>query len=334
MGDNNPGPSTTGNPPTMQDLINSLAQSTITSVETQGRLEQAFIAFLQHQETEATRRNDRPKGSGPKPKEPKSYDGDRSDGKLDDHIRDLKNWVNFWAVRHSWQDEGEMIDQAATYLTGKMARIFSHRRAEIHTFPEYIEWLQSMFKDRNEQSKLRDEWQALVQGSNSVHEYVSDLEYLASRITPAKGLEEKKEHFRAGLNATIQIRIAEHPEWDSLPFHQFVAFADRMEQIEALQQDVKRRTQGHPSGRLMAISETAPRRGGYKLQQAAKRPRKGTEQWQTYCKERDACYNCGESGHQSRNCKQPSDLPRVRARSSVPPPNHRRFFSKPGKVRT
>lgn len=110
-----------------------------------------------------------------------------------------------------------MIDQAAIFLTGEMARIFSHRRVDIHTFPEYLEWLEFAFNYRNEQSKLRDEWHSLVQGSNLVHEYVSELTYLAARIIPTKGLEELKEHFRAGLNSAIQIRMAEHPEWDSLP---------------------------------------------------------------------------------------------------------------------
>jgi hypothetical protein len=41
----------------------------------------------------------RPSSYGPKVKEPRTYDGDRSNGKLDDHIRDVTNWVLFYKAR-------------------------------------------------------------------------------------------------------------------------------------------------------------------------------------------------------------------------------------------
>ena len=31
-----------------------------------------------------------------RPKEPRSYNSDQSNGKLEDHIRDVYNWVDFY----------------------------------------------------------------------------------------------------------------------------------------------------------------------------------------------------------------------------------------------
>ena len=124
--------------------------------------------------------------SGPKVKEPKTYDGDRSNGKLDDHIRDVTNWVSFYEARGHWTSEREAVEQSATYLTGRMHRIYGLQNTSLQTMSQYIEWLKRTFKDNNEQYHLRDDWQATIQGHRTVLEYASDLIYLAARIVPAK----------------------------------------------------------------------------------------------------------------------------------------------------
>jgi hypothetical protein len=57
-----------------QDTMNDLAQAVFTLVEVQPRTSPAY-AFI----------------SGPKVKKLKTYDGDRSNGKFDDHIQDVSN---------------------------------------------------------------------------------------------------------------------------------------------------------------------------------------------------------------------------------------------------
>jgi hypothetical protein len=100
--------------------------------------------------------------NGPKVKESKTYDGDRSNGKLDDHIRDVTNWVSFYEVRGHWISEREAVEQSATYLTGRMYRIYGLQNESLRTMPQYIEWLERTFKDNNEQYHLRDDWQATI----------------------------------------------------------------------------------------------------------------------------------------------------------------------------
>ena len=78
------------------------------------------VQALGHTITSMAARTGAGRGTGPKAKEPGSYDGDRTAGKLDDHIRDLENWVRFHESRGHWIDETEKVSQAATYLTGKM----------------------------------------------------------------------------------------------------------------------------------------------------------------------------------------------------------------------
>ena len=324
MGDNQtqdpslPEANNNSNPPiTMEIFLTNLAESSLANDRTVRELSNAFTSYMNFQQAIATRQETeasrRPQGHGPKPKEPQGYDGDRQDGKLDDHIRDLDNWIKFYARRHNWQDESEKVDQAATFLTGKMARIYSLHRVKIRTYDDYVSWLRSMFRDNNEQAKLRDQWAALMQDRTTVHEYAAELIYLAARITPEKSDSEKKEHFRMGLDPALQVRLAEHPEWDDANFETFIGYADRMEQIEMAKKDVQRRTGSYEQGRVFTISaptSAAPRRGGRKLTHGVRKPRKGTDEWQAFCKKNEACYNCGDTGHQARNCKKPVESAR------------------------
>ena len=168
---------------------------------------------------------------------------------------------------------------------------------------DYLAWLRRTFKDNNEQYHLRDEWQATVQGHRTVLEYASDLIYLAARIVPAKSQSEIKEHFRAGLSQRLQMKLAEHPEWDDLGLDDFIARADRQDQIEEAKDRVRYKTEKHETDRGRAYTITAaPRRGGRRPSSLTRRPRKGTQEWQTWCKTRDACFECGDAGHCIRNC--------------------------------
>ncbi|KAF7514280.1 hypothetical protein GJ744_000050 [Endocarpon pusillum] len=156
--------------------------------------------------------------SGPKIKEPRTYDGDRSDGKLDDHIRDVTNWVNFYDARGHWTSPREAVEQAATYLTGKMHRMYTLQNRPLETLPLYIAWLRVTFKDHNEQQRLQQDWQATVQGTKTVLEYAADLVYLAAQITPTKSEDGIKEHFRTGFGEKLQMKLTEKP--DFLRFYQ------------------------------------------------------------------------------------------------------------------
>ena len=129
-------------------------------IEQQAMSSQNIAALTEAMQSLATNRNERtsaaPRGSGPKPKEPKPYDGDRSDGKLDDHLRDLRNWVQFYEARGQWADEREKITQASSYLTGKMHRLFDAFQFSLTTFDRYCDWLHRTFRDANKQLRLRD----------------------------------------------------------------------------------------------------------------------------------------------------------------------------------
>ena len=96
--------------------------------------------------------------------------------------------------------------------------------------------------------------------------YAQDLIYLAARINPQKTDNEIKEHFRTGLSSSIQIGMAEHPEWDEVNLNQYIMFADRQQQVEEAKAEVRKRTGGRSGeqGRLLALTNT-PRRGGRKF---------------------------------------------------------------------
>jgi hypothetical protein len=270
----------------------------------------------------------KPRGTGPKPKEPSRYDGDRTDGKLDDHIRDVENWIRFHERRNHWGDETEKVEQAATYLTGKMHRMYDLSRASIATFPEYIAWLRETFKDSNENIKLKEEWRCCTQGSRTVMDYATDLIYLAQRIVPRKLDAEIKDHFRTGLSPRIQLRLAEHPEYENNNLSDYIGRADTLYQIE-LAKDHVRQQAGGSQHMLYGIKPTEdhaesedledvydretetfytlrdPRRGTDVLGMSSGNLRKGTPQWSDWCKANEACFNCAKKGHRTRDCAQP-----------------------------
>lgn len=294
-----------------QDLINHLGQAMTTMMNAQPA-----------GPTPAAR----PTGGGPKVKEPRSYDGDRSNNKLEDHVRDLTNWVNFYDRRGYWQSEQEKIEQSATYLTGRMHRMYDLQSNSLSTFAAYVQWLHTTFKDNNEQHRLRDDWNACIQSGKSVMEYASEILYLRARITPFKSDAEVREHMRSGLDRPIQMKLLEHPDADNLSLDEFVARADRYEQIEAAKAFIQRGSDNRSSsrGQVYAIAG-APRRGGRRPSSLTRRPRKGTQEWQDWCKEHSACFGCGNMAHRSRDCPEKIGTARspTRGRPQSPYPRAR-----------
>ena len=315
--------------PTADDLLRSLAEGQRLNQDTMNGLAQAVTALLT---TQAQASPSSHSSNGPKVKEPRTYDGDRSNGKLDDHIRDITNWVSFYDARRHWTSEREAVEQAATYLTGRMHRIYGLQNASLRTMSEYVDWLRRTFKDNNEQYHLRDDWQATIQGHRTVLEYASDLIYLAARIVPHKSEAEIKEHFRAGLSSRLQMKLAEHPEWDDLSLNDFIGRADRQDQIEEAKDRVRYQSERRSDsrGRAYAIAG-APRRGGRRPSSVTRRPRKGSEEWQTWCNTREACFECGNPGHIARDCPQKAGTTtkRPQTRSSSPHPRKGRVDRAP-----
>src|SRR3954447_7083732 len=95
--------------PSIEELFRALAEGQRLNQDTMNGLAQAVTTLVASQSRTSST-------NGPKVKEPKTYDGDRSNGKLDDHIRDVTNWVSFYEARGHWTSEREAVEQAATYL--------------------------------------------------------------------------------------------------------------------------------------------------------------------------------------------------------------------------
>ena len=320
------------------DPATLLTQVMATQQHSNHTMNQLAGVFNQYMQIQANQANQPSKTMGPKIKEPRSYEGDRSNGKLDDHIRDLKNWVGYYEKRHHWNDEAEKVTQSSTFLNGRIHQIFQLQKDSISTFPDYVLFLERTFRDNNEQFRLRDEWQQLNQGTQTVLEYASDVIFLSAKIVPAKAESEIKEHFRVGLKPSINIRFAENPEWNDLSFDSFIAKADMIDQIEAEKEYLRKKAGLPVSDRAFLIQ--GAHRGGRRPSALTRRPRKGTPEWQDFCRSTNACFNCGKEGHSVRNCSQPLDNERPKLQDpalsrSAPRRGQKKVtFRKSGKGRT
>jgi hypothetical protein len=101
--------------PSIEDLFRALAEGQRMNQDTMNGLVQAVSTLVASQSRTCSVHSST---SGPKVKELQTYDGDRSNGKLEDHIRDVTNWVSFCEARGHWTSEREAVEQAATYLIG------------------------------------------------------------------------------------------------------------------------------------------------------------------------------------------------------------------------
>lgn len=74
--------------PSVEELFRALAEGQRMNQDTMNGLSQAVATLVASQSRTSSVHSST---NGPKVKEPKTYDGDRSNGKLDDHIRDVTN---------------------------------------------------------------------------------------------------------------------------------------------------------------------------------------------------------------------------------------------------
>ena len=106
--------------------------------------------------------------------------------------------------RNNFRDEQEAVDLAKTFLESPIRRLFEATAVtRTITFTLYTGWLNTVFRDANEQMKQRNEWARLEQGNMSIMDFVSYIVRLGARIVPAKTYSEMKEAFRINMHSRI-----------------------------------------------------------------------------------------------------------------------------------
>jgi len=297
---------------------------------------QALTAAIDRMSTAETARTFEGRGPGPRVKEPRQYDGSTKDGALDDHIRDITTYIDYYDRRGFWQSEDEKIQVCSTYLIGRIHKLWlvqdrlgrENPENRLISFTAYCQWIRNLCVNPDERNRLNMEWHALVQGSKLVADYAADILHLGHRITPQKSDNEVREHFRMGLDLEIELELSKDLANDDLPLMQLINKANRIETAlrrrDYLRRNTGRRDRSHEPAVNALVA--APRRGAQFLS-SSKVPRKGTQEWQDHCRSRNACFNCGRTGHRSRECSEPSDRdrgrPSERRRSPSPWPRGR-----------
>lgn len=239
--------------------------------------------------------------NGPKIKDPSQYDGDRTEGRLDDHIREVEDWYHFYNRRDVWESEEDAVKLAATFLSSSVRSLFEATASNVATMSQYTTWLNNCFRDSNEQTKYKDHWANMTQGSMSVMEFVTEIIKLGAKIRPTKTPSEMKEAFRIGISFDILGRMTEHTEWDDLPFGEYINRADRVEQSIQRSRGLRRIAENREERSNRFYSIRTPR-GRTPSPKRGKEVEKGSAAWEEMCRANNSCFECGKPGHVASKC--------------------------------
>lgn len=75
-------------------------------------------------------------------REPQRYDGSTKDGRVNDYLRDIIDYIDFFQKRGVWRDEAEKVRIAAGYLTGNIHRLYIVKRELVDKgkSPDFIDF--------------------------------------------------------------------------------------------------------------------------------------------------------------------------------------------------
>lgn len=246
---------------------------------------------------------------GMKIQPPWTYDGEIENNACKLWCDAMRDYLQFYSTRGVFQNEGEKIVMAATYLRANAKRLWNARRIRNDRLPvDHVERIQNLEQffdalkhscaDINQQERVRMHYQTLVQ-TRDVRRYAYDLFELVHQLEPEPPSYEIKEKFKLGLKSHVHdelVRIFDPPE----QLDAFIALCEKIDRNHFEKSKIRRGYEQYNRMSLHSIQE--PSGSSRASSSKSAKPEKGTPQWQSWCKDHKACFECGSTSHPVRDC--------------------------------
>lgn len=237
-----------------------------------------------------------------KPANPKFFSKQTYAGELMMWIDTMRAYIQADENRGIFKPEREKINLAASYLDGDarikwgarqridMRRLPDDPR-KINTLEQFFAYLMQYHSKWNEQDKIRKKYMKLRQ-RRSVSEYGQELLLLADLLEPRPSDKEVLERFKYGLQNQVREALAHtlnKPE----------GLEDFMQLCDEIDNSIyEYRTSKESKEHLYSMSQQSGSKD-----EASNRPKKGTPEWNTWCRKDNRCLNCGKVGHRIAQCR-------------------------------
>lgn len=230
---------------------------------------------------------------------PDCYSGERSVLVIDGWIRTVERYFAFVGL-----EAHRKVPYAVTLLRSK-ADLWWRQMEQLSEDDSITEWddfktrLVDNFKPRNARKIARDSLYHLQQGSSTVQEYTEKFHDIIMEIDGITD-DEKLDRYVRGLHPAIQTHVN-----TNLP--EFLVHAEQY--AMAYGNAHQNATQPHPLGPtpmdLDAISHRQPRPNTHHRTNRRRSPHRSSSHQSRPTTDDFRCYNCGGTGHLSRQCPSP-----------------------------